>query len=83
MYEHEDFGEIEVTWSGSRTGARSFLIAIQADLWTPAEEVLACVEWARNLQYEGMTRGGDAVKPRLPNKVSQSASPSMQFARGG
>ena len=64
-YEHDDFGEIEVTWEGARSGLRSFLIAIAPEIWTPAEEVAACVEWARNLHDGNMTRGGDAVAPRF------------------
>jgi len=60
IYEHERFGTIEVTWNDQKP-SRTHLIAIQADLWTPADEVAACVEWARNLQDGYMTRGGDAV----------------------
>ena len=59
-YEHAEFGEIAVTWSDRD---RTHLIAIQADFWTPVEEITACIKWARNLQHEAMTRGGDAVMP--------------------
>ena len=58
VYEHDEFGEIAITWDGEQ-GRRTHLVAIQADLWTPAEEVEACVRWARNLQYHGDGEGGD------------------------
>ena len=61
-YEHAEFGEIEVSWLGVAPD-RSHLIAMQADLWTPAEEVAACIEWARNVQDGYMTRGDDAMMP--------------------
>jgi len=60
VYEHAEFGEIQVSWLGAAPD-RSRLIAMQADLWTPAEEVESCVRWARNLQHDDVTRGGDAV----------------------
>ena len=62
VYEHAEFGEIEIVWSG-RAPSRTHLIAIQSDLWTPDEEVADCERWARNLQYGYVTRGGDAVMP--------------------
>jgi len=64
-YEHAEFGEIMVIWQGERDGLRSFLIAIQADLWTPPEEVDDCLKWARDLQHGNVTRGGDAGTPVL------------------
>ena len=53
VYEHDEFGEIEITWEGPESGVRSFLIAIQPDLWVPAEEVADCLRWARNVQGSG------------------------------
>jgi len=63
VYEHEDFGTIEVSWLGEQKGERAHLVALQSDLWTPVEEVESCIRWARNLQHEDVTRGGDAVRP--------------------
>jgi len=60
VYEHEEFGEIAVTWHGQQP-TRTHLIAIAPMLFVPAEEVEACVRWAQNLQDDYMTRGGDAV----------------------
>ena len=57
-YEHDEFGEIEVLWSDS-VNDRHHLIAICPMLWTPVEEVEACIRWARNLQDDYMARGGD------------------------
>ena len=49
-YEHESYGEIELTWAGSAPD-RTRLIALQADLWTPQEEVDDCLRWAaRNIE---------------------------------
>ncbi len=53
VYEHAEFGEIEIHWEGPDPGLRSFLIAIQPDLWVPAEEVADCIKWARNIHQEG------------------------------
>ncbi len=58
VYEHEEFGEIEVTWNDDPP-ARTHLMAIQGDLWTPAEEVEDCVRWAQSLQDGYMARDGD------------------------
>ena len=58
-YEHEEFGEIVVAWDDDEP-RRSHLVAISSFLWTPVEEVEACIKWARNLQDDYMTRGGDA-----------------------
>ena len=60
VYEHAQFGEIELMWLG-REPDRSHLIAIQLEFWTPAEEVEDCLEWVRSLQERECTRGGDAV----------------------
>ena len=57
-YEHAEFGEIKITWLGVAP-SRTRLLAIEPDLWTPAAEVAACIEWARNLQYGAMARDGD------------------------
>ncbi len=57
-YEHEEFGEIAVTWFDERP-ERTHLIAIQADFWTPAEEIEDCLRWARSLQDDDVTRAGD------------------------
>ena len=65
VYEHDRFGSIEVTWLDRD---RTHLIAIQSELWTPAEEIAACVEWARNLHDGNMTRGGEAAGP-VPSPV--------------
>ena len=58
VYEHAEFGEITVSWLGVASD-RTHLIAIQSELWTPAEEVEDCVRWVRNLQDDYMTRDGD------------------------
>ena len=58
IYQHEDFGEIVVTWN-DRPGTRAHLTAIQGDLWTPAEELADCVRWAQSLQDDYMARDGD------------------------
>ena len=60
VYEHAEFGTIKISWSGARFGLRSFLIAIEPELWTPAEEVADCIRWARNLQLCEEGEGGDA-----------------------
>ena len=57
-YEHEEFGEIALSWLGAE-GDRSSLIALQSDLWTPVEEVEDCLRWARSLQYSDRCEGGD------------------------
>ena len=54
VYEHDEFGEIELTWDGQQP-SRTHLIALQADLWTPAEEVDDCLEWAKGTS--GARRG--------------------------
>ena len=60
VYQHEDFGEMEVCWAGPD---RARLVSLQAGLFVPAEEVEALLEWAQNLQHDDVTRGGDAVTP--------------------
>jgi len=65
VYEHDRFGEIKVVWEGDPP-ERAHLIAIQCDLWTPAEEVEACVKWARNLQSHGSCEGGAGGTALLP-----------------
>jgi len=63
VYEHAKYGVINLCWHGEEPD-RSRLIALQSDLWTPAEEIADCLEWARNLQVTLVTRGGDAGAPQ-------------------
>ena len=58
IYEHQEFGSIELLWEGVRP-ERVRLLSLQSEFFTPAEEIEACLEWAWNLQDEDMTRAGD------------------------
>ena len=69
VYEHEEFGEIQLTWLGEAPD-RSSLIALQFDLWTLVDEVEDCLKWARSLQRCETGESGDAVMAEerpLPN----------------
>ncbi len=46
VYEHDQYGEISIVWKGGEP-TRSHMIAMQSELWTPAEEVQACLKWVR------------------------------------
>ena len=59
-YEHAEFGEIEVTWLVDAVGRRTTLIAMQPDLWVPADEVADCLRWARDLQCSDIDECDDA-----------------------
>ena len=60
QYDHEEYGTITVVWDSPM---RTHLIAMEVDLFTPAEEIADCIRWAWDLQHDASTRGGDAVKP--------------------
>ena len=69
IYEHDEFGMIEVSWHGSCPD-RARLIAIQPDLWTPADEVADCLKWAKGTtgarRGNSPMRGGEPVEPAAP-----------------
>ena len=64
VYEHIEFGEISLMWLGAWPD-RSRLLSLQADLWTPFEEVEDCLKWARNLQDGDILEGGEAVMAQV------------------